>query len=348
MTSARAPAAPSTAAESPNDASMTTTEAPVPVPATRADRLLAQFTSFRSELDAHQAQRERIVKLSRDVTALSKQLIFALHRVGTGRTMESVFREAEGKFKDLRGLFEKLQGEIRAERFTFFYYLQHHSLPTLEEAQASLLPPPPAVPTPLPVSAETAAAVSSDTTISTGAPTSDAESSTAQLAEQELAGAAAAPAYYVHVTVYDYLGGVADLTGELMRLAIASVGKNLHASLSAPATTAAATGGRTGENDNGGADFANIDRIGKLVREIKGQMDPLAVHARWLPKKLTVLDQSLAKIENASYNLRIRGAEYKDSPAMLQALARKMAESGGGGGGGGADRRGGDEIEASA
>lgn len=50
----------------------------------------------------------------------------------------------------------------------------------------------------------------------------------------------------------------------------------------------------------------------------------------------------------ASYNLRIRGAEYKDSPAMLQALARKMAESGGGGGGGGADRRGGDEIEASA
>lgn len=117
MTSARAPAAPSTAAESPNDASMTTTEAPVPVPATRADRLLAQFTSFRSELDAHQAQRERIVKLSRDVTALSKQLIFALHRVGTGRPMESVFREAEGKFKDLRGLFEKLQGEVRGADF---------------------------------------------------------------------------------------------------------------------------------------------------------------------------------------------------------------------------------------
>lgn len=158
---------------------------------------------------------------------------------------------------------------LQLEGFTFFYYLQHHSLPTLEEAQASLLPPPPAVPTPLPVSAETAAAVSSDTNISIRAPTSDAESSTAQLAEQELAGAAAAPAYYVHITVDDYLGGVADLTGELMRLAIASVGKNLHASLSAPTTAAA--GGGTDENDNGGADFANIDRIGKLVREIKGR-----------------------------------------------------------------------------
>lgn len=103
------------------------------------------------------------------------------------------------------------------------------------------------------------------------------------------------------------------------------------------------------------------------------EMDPLAIYARWLPKKLTVLDQSLAKIENgkcadpakqrpgtdsrllrcltlmrsrlaASYNLRIRGAEYKDSPAMLQALARKMAESGGA-----SERRGGgEEIEASA
>jgi hypothetical protein len=27
-------------------------------------------------------------------------------------------------------------------------------------------------------------------------------------------------------------------------------------------------------------------------------MDPLAIHCRWLPKKLQVLDQSLAKIEN--------------------------------------------------
>jgi hypothetical protein len=34
-------------------------------------------------------------------------------------------------------------------------------------------------------------------------------------------------------------------------------------------------------------------------------MDPLAVHARWLPKKLTVLDQSLAKIENGKRAFRL-------------------------------------------
>ncbi|BGP00862.1 hypothetical protein NBRC10513v2_000987 [Rhodotorula toruloides] len=289
----------------------------------RADALLDAFHGFRTELDAHYAQRERIVKLSRDVTALSKQLIFALHRIGGGKSKKQVFKEVEGKMADLRVLFEKLQGEVQGadfwryqrsvspgiqeylEGFTFYYYLQHHSLPTLEEAQASLVPP-----TPQP------AASASD---SASVPASD-------VAETAATEKPAETAPYFRITVDDYLGGVADLTGELMRLAIASVGKNLSDSLA---------GG------DGGGDFANIDKIGRLVREIKGEMDPLAAYAYWLPKKLQVLDQSLGKIENASYNLRIRGAEYKDSPAMLQALARRMAEGGG-------ERRGGEEVEASA
>ncbi|BGP29376.1 hypothetical protein JCM10296v2_001115 [Rhodotorula toruloides] len=290
----------------------------------RADALLDAFHGFRSELDAHYAQRERIVKLSRDVTALSKQLIFALHRIGGGKSKKQVFKEVEGKMADLRVLFEKLQGEVQGadfwryqrsvspgiqeylEGFTFYYYLQHHSLPTLEEAQASLVPP-----TPPPAAADSVAATASETAY------------TAALDKPAEAAA------YFRVTVDDYLGGVADLTGELMRLAIASVGKNLSDSLA---------GGAEGD---GGGDFANIDKIARLVREIKGEMDPLAPYAYWLPKKLQVLDQSLGKIENASYNFRIRGAEYKDSPAMLQALARRLAEGGG-------ERRRGEEVEASA
>ncbi|GAA5979218.1 hypothetical protein JCM10908_002843 [Rhodotorula pacifica] len=314
-------------------------------PRTRADCLMEQFSTFRIELDAHQAQRERIVKLSRDVTALSKKLIFALHRVGNGTSMKVVEREAEGKMKDLRVLFEKLQGEVQGadfwryersvspgiqeyiEGFTFYYYLQHHSLPSLEEAQASLLPPPP--------TAVSAPATSSTSAAPAAALTAEGfDSMSTSQATEDVSAAAQEPSPYFRVTIDDYLGGVADLTGELMRLAIASVGRNLSASLSA---------GQTEGGGEGGADFANIDRIGKLVREIKGEMDPLAIYARWLPKKLTVLDQSLAKIENASYNLRIRGAEYKDSPAMLQALARRMADGGGSGGG-----RGGEEVEASA
>ncbi|GAA5976890.1 hypothetical protein JCM5350_007280 [Sporobolomyces pararoseus] len=278
---------------------------------TRSTLLMDQFTSFRSELDQSQAQRERIVKISRDITALSKQMIFALHRVASGKKWEEVKREVEGKLKDLRGLFAKVQNEVKGEDFwryersispglqeylegyTFYYYLEHRSLPTLAECQASLLPPPP--------SSEPTPSVAESTTTET----TDVEAtSTAQEESQKP---------YVVVTPEDYLGGVADLTGELMRLAIASVGKNLNLSL------------QTATTGSGEESFADIDKIGRLVREIKGEMDPLAPYARWLNKKLVVLDQSLGKIENASYNLKIRGAEYKDSPRMLQELAKNLA-----------------------
>ncbi|GAA5974151.1 hypothetical protein JCM11641_003467 [Rhodosporidiobolus odoratus] len=301
----------------------------------RATVLLDSFQTYRTELDTHYAQRERVVKLSRDITALSKQLIFALHRIASGRPREGVMKEARGKMGELSGLFGKLQGEVRGEAFwryersvspgiqeylegyTFYHYLEHQTLPSLSECQASLLPPP-AASAPAPV-ADPAAVPLKDNEPSESRPTAEVQ---------------AEP--YVLVTVEDYLGGVADLTGELMRLAIASVGRNLSDSLGS-------NGGGPGGKEGKDGDFADIEYIGRVVREIKGEMDPLAIHCRWLPKKLQVLDQSLAKIENASYNLRIRGAEYKDSPAMLQALARKMADSSGGGGGAGRER---DEVEA--
>jgi hypothetical protein len=116
---------------------------------------------------------------------------------------------------------------VQLEAFTFYHYLEHHTLPTLEQAQASLIPPPALI----------------DST------------STDETPSASKAVPPAAP--YVRVTVDDYLGGVADLTGELMRLAIASVGRNLSGSL-------------TGEGEKGEGDFANIEYIGRLVREIKG------------------------------------------------------------------------------
>lgn len=91
--------------------------APPPAESTRADRLQSAFSSFRRELDSHQAQRERIVKLSRDVTALSKQLIFALHRIANGKEVGAVRREVEGKMGELRGLFQRLSGEVQGADF---------------------------------------------------------------------------------------------------------------------------------------------------------------------------------------------------------------------------------------
>ena len=44
---------------------------------------LPMFHSFRAELDAHHDLRERVIKVSRDVTALSKKMIFTLQRTPT-------------------------------------------------------------------------------------------------------------------------------------------------------------------------------------------------------------------------------------------------------------------------
>lgn len=45
------------------------TEPPPPVPP-----FMAMFQTFRSELDEHHDRRERIIKASRDITALSKKM----------------------------------------------------------------------------------------------------------------------------------------------------------------------------------------------------------------------------------------------------------------------------------
>ncbi|KDE05743.1 hypothetical protein MVLG_03835 [Microbotryum lychnidis-dioicae p1A1 Lamole] len=244
---------------------------------TRGQSLLDDFAGFRTELDAHQDRRERVIKTSRDITALSKKLIFTLHRI-TNTPRATVLQEAEAKIAQLRELFIKVHVEVQGDQFwryekaispgmqeylegwTFYYYMLHQRIPTLSEAQASLLSPLPAEPS---------------------------ESTTKPNDRTPL----------VRVTGEDYLGGIADLTGELMRLAIASIGKSL-------AAATAATGGDKGED---------IDDLGSLVRAIKGDLDPLAPYARWLGKKLVVLDQSLSKIELASYNLKVRGAEFPDA-----------------------------------
>ena len=42
--------------------------------------LMNTFIGFRADLDAHQDKYERLVKTSRDITIISKRIIFNLHR----------------------------------------------------------------------------------------------------------------------------------------------------------------------------------------------------------------------------------------------------------------------------
>lgn len=226
--------------------------------------VIAVFKVFQQELDTKHDKYERLVKISRDVTIESKRTIFLLHRVTSVPDTEDILNEAEGKLDGVRQKIGQIAEELRGEdiyqfhrAFTpgiqeyveavsFLHYIRHRSLISLEEINARLV------------------FMRTDK------------------------GSAEAPPAGAHVLTFqvtpsDYLLGVADLTGELMRLCISSVG-------------------------NG--DIDTPFQLSQFLRQIHdgfsyiGNTGPYEVS-----KKLHTLRQSLGKVEDACYTLRVRGSE---------------------------------------
>ncbi|XP_035029136.1 translin-associated protein X [Hippoglossus stenolepis] len=226
--------------------------------------VIAAFKVFQQELDTKHDKYERLVKISRDVTIDSKRSIFLLHRVTSVPDAEEVLKEAEVKLDGVRQKIGQIAEELRGEdiyqfhrAFTpgiqeyveavsFLHYIRHRSLISLEEINAKLV-----------------------------------------FMKEEKGGAETQPlgaqVLTFQVTPSDYLLGVADLTGELMRMCISSVG-------------------------NG--DIDTPFQLSQFLRQIHdgfsyiGNTGPYEVS-----KKLHTLRQSLGKVEDACYALRVRGSE---------------------------------------
>ncbi|XP_030012653.1 translin-associated protein X-like [Sphaeramia orbicularis] len=236
--------------------------------ASQTSPVIAAFKVFQQELDTKHDKYERLVKISRDVTIESKRTIFLLHRVTSVPDAEDILNEADVKLDGVRqkiGLIaEELRGEDihqfhRAftpgiqeyvEAVSFQHYIRHHSLISLEEINARLV--------------------------------------FMRTETHEHKGSCEAPPLSAQVLTFqvtpsDYLLGVADLTGELMRMCISSVG-------------------------NG--DINTPFRLSQFLRQIHdgfsyiGNTGPYEVS-----KKLHTLRQSLGKVEDACYTLRVRGSE---------------------------------------
>jgi len=89
------------------------------------------------------------------------------------------------------------------------------------------------------------------------------------------------------ITDSDYLLGVSDLTGELMRLCINSVAtRNKHVSV----------------------DVLSFMR--KMHDGFTGL--PMSALTGELGKKLQVTKESLQKVENVCFNVKVRGSEYPE------------------------------------
>ncbi|XP_034408568.1 translin-associated protein X isoform X2 [Cyclopterus lumpus] len=226
--------------------------------------VIAAFKVFQQELDTKHDKHERLVKISRDVTIESKRSIFLLHRVTSVPNADDILKEAEVKLDSVRQKIGQIAEELRGEdifqfhrAFTpgiqeyveavsFLHYIRNRSLISLEEINARLV-------------------------FMTG--------------EKDLAEAPQTGGQVLtfQVTPSDYLLGVADLTGELMRMCISSVG-------------------------NG--DIDTPFQLSQFLRQIHdgfsyiGNTGPYEVS-----KKLHTLRQSLGKVEDACYALRVRGSE---------------------------------------
>ncbi|TPR05251.1 hypothetical protein CAN33_0033800 [Aspergillus niger] len=203
------------------------------------------FTTFRDELDEHHDRRERIIKASRDITALSKKIIFALQRVRTLNTSlpASLTKETTTRFNQITTHFTSLLPDLRPapnthrymrqlspaiqefiEALSFHHYLTTQTLITLDEVRKHL-------------------------------------------------------PEGILVTEEDYLLGLFDLTGEMMR-------------------------------------FAEQKGIVVDLREMRCGFEGLSVPGRHrgvmlrdMGKKVDVMQGSVEKVERAAYGILVRGRE---------------------------------------
>lgn len=228
------------------------------------------FFCFQQELDQRHDKYERLVKLSRDITIESKRTIFLLHRISNTPDMSDILAESitklDGVRQNIKMIAHELVGEDMhqyhrafspglqeyVEAVTFQHYIQTRSLMGLDEINKQLVFPHEENEKP-------------------------EEASSDDKEEEEK------PSLSLQVTPTDYLLGIADLTGELMRMCINSVG-------------------------NG--DINTPFELSQFLQQIYdgfsyiGNTGPYEVS-----KKLYTLRQSLGKVEGACYTLKVRGSE---------------------------------------
>ena len=278
-------------------------------PVEDASPILQLFQSFQTELDCRHDKYERLVKCSRDVTIQSKRVIFLLHRGLDEKARAKILEEAAGKFDDIKELFKKIAAEllqedcyqfVRAyspglqefiEAFSFWYFLKHRSIVSYKQVCDQLVfdntdeQPVEQVLNPL----------AENTTV----PNPPGESTQITNPTDELNTNAPNPHAKIQVPIppAEYILGISDLTGELMRLAVNSVGQG---NLTTPL------------------------EICQILRKIHDEFITFGNQQRGLPKKLEVLKNSLKKVENTCYTIHIRGSEVPEN--MLATLIAENTE----------------------
>ncbi|KAK1278223.1 hypothetical protein QJS04_geneDACA003588 [Acorus gramineus] len=202
------------------------------------------FVKYADYLNGLNEKRERVVKASRDVTMNSKKVIFQVHRISK-HNKDEVLEKAE---KDLASVTDLYMSRLVKElQGTDFWKLRRAYSPGVQEyVEAATL----------------CKFCKSGTLLSL----TELNASLLQLSDPSVEP--------LQINVLDYLLGLGDLTGELMRLAI-------------------------GRISDGDLEYAK--RICQFVRDIYRELSLLVPHMdddTEMKKKMETMLQSVLKIEN--------------------------------------------------
>ncbi|KAJ9150274.1 Translin-associated protein X [Pleurostoma richardsiae] len=269
-------------------------EPPKPRQPTVRNAYTPMFERFRDELDEHHDRRERLAKASRDVTGLSKKIIFSLQRVREIQSdlPDDISNEMQSRLAEAATLLSSVAGELQGinrwrymrqmscieelmEALTFAHYLRTQSLMSFDNAAQTLRD----------LSTRSAGPDKEDVAMQDDAGALSNAPSPAEQGEKE-----AKP--FISLAEDDYLGGVFDLSGEMMRFAT---------------TTAALKGRMAGSGTDGsGRDrtiVVDMQDLGSFFEMLPQQ------HTKSYQIKMSTLRASVLKVEKLGYGLTVRGSE---------------------------------------
>ncbi|KAL8821520.1 MAG: hypothetical protein Q9191_007289 [Dirinaria sp. TL-2023a] len=224
------------------------------------------FESFRSELDEHHDRRERVIKASRDITAQSKKIIFSLQRV---RKLQhplppNVRKDIDPRYKEIFDRFTSILPDIQG--LNAWRYQRQISGGIQEFIEALSFQH----------YLETQRLI------------------TLQEAQTKLPEG-------VQLTEDDYVLGLFDLVGELMRFAITNMATN------GELPRGSAKEGEDTERDIL-ADMRSLRTCFETLDTSRGNMDGSPLK-RDIEKKMETMKTCVEKVEGAVYGMIIRGRE---------------------------------------
>ena len=251
------------------------------------------FQEYRKEIDLQHDKYERLVKLSRDCTMQSKRAIFTLHQFSGGEeNKEKILHEAKKKINtDVLPLLHSIALEISGEdphkyhrafspglqefieAVAFYKYLRCERLVSLGEVQEYLT-----------FQTDQNKDSKDDEFEKTDKCKDIFEEDTDKIDKSGARELDSASTKFIILPLCpsDFILGLADLTGELMRLCINSVG--------------------SGNRD---LPFSLLP----FYRALYCGFHMIGPGIKFMNQKMTVLRSSLGKVENVCYTLKVRGSE---------------------------------------